>query len=106
MLEADARAIFQRLTAVEEHSKHMEALLTERENARMERLAERRRVDDQLLKQIAQLDMTVQDLAKKTRTHLMVQSCLNGGKHALQWGSMGGGVVATVVLIGKLLNFW
>lgn len=99
MFETDIRLIYQRLTSVEEHNKRIEAILAEREGNRVERAAE-------LLRQIQQLDAAVQDLTRKTRNHLIVQSCVDGGKKALQWGSMGGGLVATVVLLGKLLGFW
>ena len=106
MLPEDIRALYQRLSAVEAHQLRSEAIMSERETSRLERIAERQRLDNEVLRRLSALDISIQELTKKTRSHLAVASCVKGGTQALQWGSMGGGVVAVVVLIGKLLNFW
>ena len=98
--------VYERLAALEQQHRYLELLMNEREAARLERVEERRRVDDEMFRRLEALSTAVNELSKRTQHHLMVQTCLNGGKAALQWGGAGGGVVAVAVLIGKLLGFW
>ena len=61
---------------------------------------------DEVLRRLSLLETAVTGLSAQTKSHLRVATCLDAGKQALQWGGAGGGVVATAVLLGKLLGFW
>lgn len=74
----------------------------------IEKEREQARADwrDEVLRRLSLVEEAVNGLSLRTQGHLNTATCLNGAKAALQWGSVGGGVVATVVLLGKLLKFW
>ena len=72
--------------------------------ARLETAAHERSLEIQ--RRIARLEEVVAALSQQTRNHTVKATCYRGAQSALQWGSMGGGVVAVVVLLGKLMGFW
>ena len=80
--------------------------LTVLETREQERESNRAERWDELLRRLTLLETAVTGLSARTQGHLTMATCLNTGKAALQWGSMGGGLVAVVVLLGKLLGFW
>ena len=80
--------------------------LTVLETQQEEREANRIERWDELLRRLILLEDAVTGLSNRTQGHLRMATCLNAGKAAIQWGSMGGGLVAVVVLLGKLLGFW
>ena len=84
----------------------LESLFESREIARMERTADLERRLVAIDTTLMALRVDIQALTNRTRSHLVTATCLNSGKSALQWGGAGGGVVAVVVLLGKLLNLW
>ena len=105
--------IFERLVALEQQVRGLADLVHEREAHRMEREGQRERRDEgvasresQMLTGIRDMTAAMKGLTSATKRHLLVKTCLEGTKQAVLWGSMGGGVVSVVVLIGKLLGFW
>ena len=84
----------------------LESILELRETARIERTADLERRLVAIDTTLMALRIDIQALTNRTRNHLVAATCLNAGKSALQWGGAGGGVVAVVVLLGKLLNLW
>lgn len=56
--------------------------------------------------QMRSIETALIKLTDLTERHVLKATCVRAGVGALQYGSMGGGVVATVVFIGKLLGYW
>lgn len=87
------------MPTVEERLAKIEAQIQERGESR---IAHQIELDRRLLA----IDNSILKLTELTQSHVFKATCIKAGKSALEYGSMGGGIVAVVVLIGKLLNFW
>jgi len=57
-------------------------------------------------RRLLSLETKIDELVAATNRHVFKATCLKAGTSALQYGGMGGGVIAVVVLLGKLLGFW
>ena len=106
MTPSDVQEVIRRLTTLEIQAEERERSRLGRAEDLLRRLGTMEMAVTAMAGTVTAMGLQMGNLSQKTTHHLRVGTCLNASKSALQYGSMGGGVVATVVLIGKLLNFW
>ena len=106
MTPSDAQEVIRRLTTLEIQADERERSRSGRAEDLMRRLTAMEMAVTAMAATVNTMGIQVGALSQKTTNHLRVGTCLNASKSALQYGSMGGGIVAVVVLLGKLLNFW
>lgn len=99
MQNSDWREVLDRLARIETKQE-------EREQSRAERELARQRVILGLGERLDRLAAEVAAMRQDTRRHVVKATCIQGAKQGIQWASMGGGLVAVVVLFGKLLGYW
>ena len=57
-------------------------------------------------RRLSAIESRIVDLTETTNRHVFKATCINGGSRILQGGGAASGVVAVILLLGKVFGWW